>query len=196
MSSLSKIASLCLLAAIIISTSGCILSPKADAEPPDTPEEKFLDLTKKEHVIPNLVLAYKRHNISKYDDLLHVDYLWFMQKEEVPSGEEQFWLRYKDYTATENVFLAADNRHPDPTKNIDKLNLTIGEGSWYKLESIEGNPCDDCWQTERQYMIEVVMGETTLLGNDHVIFYIVPYMKDGVKVYQILRAYDIIYTPA
>ena len=107
--------------------------------------------------------------------------------------EQESIDRSTEIRSTTNIFLAADKRSLDPTKYIDILALEIKDGSWQQVSDFQGQPCDSCWQTTREYFITVVMegGNTTLNGNDLVQFTIVPVMEEGKKLYKIGRADDL-----
>jgi hypothetical protein len=183
-----------LVISLAIGSFGCILSPTDEKAPPEKPKYVYLDLTHKEDAIKNLVTAYAEHNIRPIEKLLHEQYIWKNQDYDVAHNHlpEQI-ERQDDINFTHNIFLAADKASPDPTKYIDKLELTIEDGSWIQVPEFWGEPCEDCWQTTREYFITVVMdgGNTTLYGNDLVLFTIVPVMEDGKKLYKIGRADDV-----
>jgi hypothetical protein len=182
------------IAALLIGVSGCILNPADDKVPPPKPTYVYLDLTHKEDAIKNLVTAYEEHNISPIEKLLHAQYIWHNQEWDVTHGnvDREIVERGSEITSTTNIFLAADKRS-EPTRYIDELKLEIKEGSWQQVSDFQGQPCDSCWQTTREYFITVVMegGNTTLYGNDLVQFTIVPVMEDGKKLYKIGRADDL-----
>lgn len=189
-----KCASILTIIAMFIGLAGCILNPKDDQVPPAKPKYVYLDLTRKDDPIKNLVTAYQEHNIAPIEKLLHEQYLWYNQPYDVShSGLDEYINKGTEVTYTENVFLAADKRSADPTKYIDRLELTIEDGSWQQVSEFLGNPCDDCWQTTREYFIRVVIdgGENTLYGNDLVQFTVVPVMEGGKKLYKIGRADDV-----
>jgi hypothetical protein len=175
-----------------LAVSGCILSPEEDPAPPPV-EETYKPLTDKENLIYNLQQTYKFTNIDKYSELLHLDYIWYNQTEDVNNGAEPFLSRDTDISRTRNIFLAKNNQHPDPTKVIDRLELTITPAAWQQVFEIGGEACDDCWETTRQYDIQVVMdgGNKTLVGVDLIKFTVVPAERDGKKIYLIYRADDI-----
>jgi hypothetical protein len=187
-----KYAVLFLAALAAIGYSGCILSPTE--EPPDKPKPVWKDLTQKEDVITNMLQAYASHDIAHYEELLHADYLWYNQVADVQGGAEEYWQRDEEVRKTGNMFLAADQRYEDPQKWIDRLELTIvTPGSWEQVPEFNGNPCDNCWQTMREYTIRLEMngGTTTITGNDNVQFTVVGVQKSGKTIYLLGRADDI-----
>jgi hypothetical protein len=187
----TKYAILLFMVLALIGYSGCILTPKE--EPPIKPETIWKDLTHKEDVIDNLLLCYQAHDISHYEELLHAQYLWYNQSTDVQNGYEEYYQRDEEIKRTGGLFLAADRRYPDPMKYVDRLELTITSGSWQQIAEFNGNPCDDCWETTREYTITVEMnsGTTTLQGNDNVKFTIVGVPQGAKTYYRLGRADDI-----
>lgn len=188
-----KYAILFLMMAAVIGFGGCILSPTEEL--PDKPKPIWKDLTQKEDVIDNLVLSYKAHDIAHYEELLHADYLWYNQTTDVQL--DPYWARDEEVTKVGKMFLAAESRHPDPTKWLDRLDLWIATDatgdSWEQADSVNGAPCDNCWQTMREYSIQLVMaeGDLTINGNDNVQFTVKGVEKGGKTIYLLLRADDI-----
>jgi len=188
-----KCVSILTIITVFIGLAGCILNPKDDKVPPSKPKYVYLDLTHKDDPIKNLVTAYQEHNIAPIEKLLHSLYIWRNQDWDVANNHlPESYSRTEEIATTTNIFLAADKRS-EPTKYIDKLELTIEDGSWQQVSEFLGNPCDDCWQTTREYFITVVMegGNTTLYGNDQVQFTVVPVTEGSKKLYKIGRADDL-----
>jgi len=187
-----KLAMILTVGVLLLGLVGCILNPKDDEAPPTKPKYEYLDLTHKEDAIQNLVTAYKEHNVLQVEKLLHSLYIWRNQDYDIANNNlPEYYSRSEEITSTTNIFLAADKRS-EPTKYIDKLELTIEEGSWQQVTEFQGQPCTDCWETTREYFITVVMegGNTTLYGNDLVVFTIVPVEESGKTLYKIGRADD------
>jgi len=187
-----KSASILTIIAMFIGLAGCILNPKDDQVPPSKPKYVYLDLTHKDDPIKNLVTAYQEHNIVPILKLLHSLYIWRNQEQDVAEGLQESYSLTEEISSTTNLFLAADKRS-DPSKYVEKLELTIEDGSWQPVYEFLGNPCDDCWQTTREYFITLLVdgGENTVYGNDLVQFTVVPVMEGGKKLYKIGRADDV-----
>ena len=187
-----KCASILTIIAMFIGLAGCILNPKDDQVPPAKPKYVYLDLTRKDDPIKNLVTAYQEHNIVPILKLLHSLYIWRNQEQDVAEGLQESYSLTEEISSTTNLFLAADKRS-DPSKYVEKLELTIEDGSWQPVYEFLGNPCDDCWQTTREYFITLLVdgGENTVYGNDLVQFTVVPVMEGGKKLYKIGRADDV-----
>lgn len=181
---------LALAAFALIAFSGCILSPDEEAPTPQ-PKPTYKPLTEKENLIYNLVMCYQEHNITRYEELLHPDFIWYNQFGSTPEYNE----RTDDVRLTRGLFQAAEGTHPNQALKVDKLTLQIDQTvpQWYSVADIGGVPCEDCWETTRRYMITAVMdgGDKTLLGNDDIKFIAIGVMQSGTKIYQLLRADDI-----
>lgn len=176
----------------ILAASGCILSPGGGDEPPP-PVVTYKPLTDKENLIYNLQQTYADCNISEYQKLLHQDYIWYNQAEDVQNGKDPFYTRAQDVTYQQNMFAAKLGTYPDPTKAIDVLKLTIDAASWQELTDIGGVPCTDCWMTTRPYHLElhIPSQDLTYLGNDLIAFYVVAVTANNRKEYRIYRMDDI-----
>ncbi len=168
--------------------SGCILSPDEEVPQPK-PKPSYKPLTEKENIIFNLVQCYKEHNIDRYDELLHPNYVWYNQFGSTPEHSD----RAQDVYLTGRMFLAADSKHPNPDIWLEKLDLLIYNGVWTQVLEFENAPCDDCWETTRGYEITARLngGATTYVGYDTVRFIVMGVDKNNQRIYQIRRADDI-----
>ena len=173
------------LSLLIAFAFGCILDPKEDIKKPPDPTDNFKDLTNREDVVTNLLESYKKRDDARFAELLHDEYLWYMQTRDLQPGEEQYWSRSRDIEATHFIF-----------ENAVRLELTITPHEWMPLTELGGEPCEDCWETQREYYITAqFQPEGTIYnGNDLVKFVIVP-VNDagdgGRKEYRLRLAYDI-----
>jgi len=198
---MSRLTRIILAAAIFTSLFyiGCILDPKPDKNPPDVgPQKDFKPLTEKENIVYNLVLSYEKTDITHYKELLHDKYVWHNQERfVVEEGGEDIYTKDKDINMVNNMFQAAMGNPPPGTKPIDKISLTIPvyddpDKYWSAYtDEIDGEPCDDCWQTTREYILDVIIGETTLHANDNITLIIAPVYVDGEKQYRIIIAQDL-----
>ncbi|HUV36226.1 MAG TPA: hypothetical protein VMX58_04720 [Patescibacteria group bacterium] len=174
----------CILALGMVYSFGCIFDPKPDEGPDIVDPVDWPDLTDKDDVIVFLLLTYKHRDGERYAELLHDQYLWFMQDRDA----EELNIETLDYT--EDV---------ESTKRLFKravmLELEIDPGSWVEIEAVGEVPCPGCWQTDRVYRIraQIPGDEKTYTGNDLVKFIVVPVEKDGKTRYEIRWAYDIDY---
>lgn len=186
--------------AIILSYSfGCILSPEEEARPNPRPPVRFAVLTAPDSLIYNLVLAYQELHIEEYSKLLldtddggyGQEYYWKNQLEDVGNLEEESYPRAIDITRTGNLFQAAKTVPIKPEHPIiDSYELTIYPGTWSPTDSLWGEPCEDCWETERGYYIELKLGEDRITADHRVRFYVVPIQVDDVTEYRIAVAED------
>jgi hypothetical protein len=185
---------LCLLPLLsLLAVSGCILSPEKDPDPPD-PTDNFKPLTTKENVLYNLVQSYKFADIEKYQELLHLDYIWRNQDSDIAAGKvpSEFFTRDQDIQGTHGLFKAFLGTHPDPSVEVDGIELTIQPGAWQEITEVDGSPCEDCWETSRIYEITVRTPTKTWYGNDLVKFIVVPVDQNGQKLYKLRRGDDIL----
>jgi hypothetical protein len=186
------------LALVLILVTGC-----EDSSPskPDPEPAQFEDLTERGDVIHNLILSYSEKNIEEYSKLLlRADdtyggsiypsgYIWYNQPG-VIVGEE-YISREEDIARTTNIFLAASGTPAKPEHpEILGLHLDILNGTFSAIDSLFGEPCEDCWFTERGYNLFLEMGETDFQALDNVQFYIVPVDEGGTKIYKIAVAKD------
>ena len=157
--------------------SGCLFGPDDKETPSTPPDVVYKPLTDKDNVIYNLVTSYNNANIDEYTKLIHDDYIWFNQAEDVVMhGAEEFVLRDEDLARTANLFAARKGTHPDAALHLAKLELELYPGSWTQITEIEGIPCEDCWTTTREYYLTLVFknAEMTFVANDLVKFTVVP----------------------
>jgi len=180
------------LAACMVFAFGCIFGNDDDDNKP-TPVPDFKALTDKENVIYNLVQSYAKADITHYDELLHADYLWYFNPSDVVMGGlDTFWTRAQDVAATTNIFKAAKGQAVDPDMNITNLDLAIASSSWASVDSIDGSPCDDCWETTREYSLTLVMQSSDVhVASGLVMFIVVPVDDGGTKLYKLWRADDL-----
>jgi hypothetical protein len=186
-----KYAFLSLAVFALIGYSGCILSPDEEPPPPK-PDPTYKSLTDKENIIWNLQQCYKDRNKTRFDELLHPDYVWYNQVGETP----EYLNRAQDVAQTGKLFDAADNQpNIDSKWWLEALDLWIDQKAvyWTQIYEIEGVACDDCWETQRAYSITARLngGTTTWVGNDDVKFLAKGVMKNGEKIYQLRRADDV-----
>lgn len=189
--------------ATLLYSFGCILSPQEDPAPPIKDPVVFEDLTEKEDVITNILLSHRERNIDEYAKLLlkpedtyngstYADgYYWYNQ--EGNEGLPEFDLRDDDITATGNLFLAAKGTPAKPDHLVlEDLTLFIPEGSWSPVAEIFGEPCEDCWFTERSYDIKLILGPgESIEGLHNVQYYIVPVDEGDLTIYKIAVAKDV-----
>ena len=142
-----------LLISALLAAPSCIFDPKEDPYiPPDEPIE-WPDMTDRDDVIKTVVLAYENprdgESESRYNALLHSQYFFKLHPDDVEIGESQIMSRTEDLASTEWIF----------TEHT-MLELTITEtGSWDPIAEVEGEPCENCWETTRQYFVRAQFGD-------------------------------------
>ncbi len=178
------------LASAALLVFGCSDDPVQPAPPP-CGYPCYKPLTDKENLIYNLILCYKAHNLPRYEDLLHPDFMWYNQAGVTPER----CTRSEDVEITGNMFLAAEDRHPNEDLWIDKLDLVIYQpGTWTPIANFDSELCEDCWETTREYYLVLVMadGATTYIANGRVKFTVVPVAVNETKLYRIIRCDDLL----
>ena len=101
------------------------------------------------------------------------------------------FTRDEDILGTSGLFKAKLGTHEDPEAVVESIELLIQSGSWVPF-TLEGTPCEDCWETSRIYELTVTLPTKTLYANDLVKFVVVPVMVDGQKLYKIWRGDDVL----
>jgi hypothetical protein len=181
------------LALVLVSilAAGCIFGPEEEKVERDKPQWK--PLTDTENVLYNLALAHNTADIDCFLALLHPDYAFYLDARDVEKLGKGCYTRGEDSAMTARMFLAAKGQHPDPLKNITRLELKISDGTWTPVAELNGNPCDDCWETMREYhlMLEMQGGAMTLYADQTMMFTVVPVVQGDTKIYQLLRCDDI-----
>jgi hypothetical protein len=181
-----RIAAPLALAAVALLVLGC----SDDATQPNvTPKPRYPEATTKEIVISNFLKSYEDRNIEQFAKLLHPDYIWYNQ----PGLTPEFYTRSEDIEKTGNMFSAALHTYPNSALWLDKLELKLNDGVWTQIVEYDGSACDDCWETTRDYYIELYLPNAamTLLHDDLVRFVVVPAEEGGPKVYRIIRCDDL-----
>lgn len=164
-----------LVAAALVLTSlpGCILDPKESVEEPKTPPVEWPDRTGKEDLVEIVKLVYRTEDMDKYaeallkpdtHDLFEQGYIWYNQNEDVVSGavDVEFWGYTEEYTLTERLL-----------NNVNDITLEIYPGSWTALETFREEPCEDCWDSLRDYKIDVETSDQMHYIGEYKIRYVI-----------------------
>ena len=145
-----------LLAVAMMSVVSCSDEPVKIKPPYEEPDIDWPFMTDRDDVIETIVLCYDnpRHSqtTARYMELLHSQYFFGFAPRDVPPGEPPILTRVQDIAATEWIFA-----------NQTRLELAITPevGSWYEYSELEGEPCENCYGTERQYFIRAQFGDET-----------------------------------
>ncbi len=190
-SSVFKTALPLLLITALLASPACIFDPKEDPVIPVDDPIVWPDMTSKDDVIKTVVLAYENRSDGKalknYNGLLHGEYLFKLAPGDYEDHESPIMTRAQDIASTEFLF------NTDETAVLD-LEITPEVGSWDPYLEIEGEPCENCWRTERQYFVRAQFGDETKIyqspiGRAFVIVIVSPDENDSTK--WVLRAmYD------
>lgn len=172
---------------------GCIFGPDEEKEQKKDDASTCEAAIEQEIVIKNLVYAYNSRDIACLSENLHPDYTFLLQPKDSLPGGKDFYTRDEDIAITEKMFLAARGLHPDPMMALRKLQLKIYPGLWSEVAEVSGEPCEDCWQTTREYYLALafVNDDRTYIANELVRFTVKPHMQGEAKIYRLLRCEDI-----
>lgn len=134
---MKRIAALALAGVIAFGLNSCILNPDENP-PPDKPPSQYkcLEVTcPRDNVLINLKSAYNDRNISRYDELLDDDFIFYFSAEDVTNGTVSYWGRAEEIKANKNMF-DPNYSSPiqEPVQDID-LGLTYppGDDQWTQI---------------------------------------------------------------
>jgi hypothetical protein len=142
-----------MIAALSIAPS-CIFDPEKTDPPPDDPIE-WPDLTQRDDVISTIVLCYenptKNEAMVRYEGLLHSQYYFQFHPDDIDPDIGPILTRATDLQSTQWIF-----------DNQTWLELEVPEtGSWSAKPDINGEPCENCYETMRSYYIKAQFGDET-----------------------------------
>jgi hypothetical protein len=184
--SLFKTALPLLLVTALLASPSCIFDPKEDPLIPPVVPIEWPDMTDRDDVIKTIVLCYENPKEgtaeAKYNALLHSLYYFKLHPDDITGPlYSPIITRADDILSTEWIFRVQT-----------LLELTLTEtGSWYEYPEIEGEPCENCWETTRQYFVRAQFGDETTIWQSpperaFVIIIAVPDENDATK--WVLRA--------
>ena len=111
-----------------------------DDDPVKPKEEayKCLEATcPRDNVLKNLQSAYNDRNISRYDELLDDDFVFYFSDEDVLNGtvNSEYWSRAAEINANKNMFDPNySNPNQEPVQDIDlALVYTGGDDQWTQI---------------------------------------------------------------
>ena len=149
--SLVKAALPLLLITAMLSSPSCIFDPKEDPVIQVKDPIEWPDMTVRDDVIEVVVLGYGNPrdggSVSEYNALLHSQYFFKLHEDDVLNpGDSQIMTRVEDLASTEWLF---------GVNTMLELTITPEVGSWDAVDppTVEGDPCENCWETTRQYFI-------------------------------------------
>ncbi len=171
---------------IIMMAAGpsCILDPEDKKEPP-APPEPYPARETYEQCVDFLLRCYADHDGTagqRYEELLHPDYRFYFQPDDVEPGGDPFMTRAEDIVSTQDYLF----------NNPSICTLTLNGSGWDTYPEIEGQPCVDCWFTTRVYEIRLQFEPegTIYQGQDSAVIIVAPDPNEEGK-YTIRAIYDI-----
>ena len=192
----------------IVIVSGLVISAcnlfdadqgSSNREPPPPPE--YAALTSPGNLVHNLVLSYAYLDIEEYASLLLStedgdygrEYRWYFQSEDAAEIGSDYWTRLKDIEVTNNLFRAASGTPVNPfhTKLEDLFLDIMMYTPWFTIDSLWGEPCEDCWSIVVPYDIRIDFDGDRIYGDDLVEFFIVPIDEGDVTTYRIASMRDV-----
>ena len=137
-----------LLITAMLASPSCIFDPKEDPVIPVKDPIVWPDMTTRDDAIKVVVLSYENPNDagseSKYNALLHSQYFFKLHSSDVGDGESQIMTRAEDLLSTAWIF---------EEQTVLELTIDPEIGSWDTVDLVEGDPCENCWETTRSYFI-------------------------------------------
>jgi len=179
-----------LLVSALILSPACIFDPKEKLDPPPVPVVEWPDMTQRDDVVETILIAYEYpkegESVSRYNALLHSQYFFGLDPTDVGVGDPPIFTRAEEIRTTERIF-----------ELESLLELTVAEtGTWNPYNEIEGEPCENCWESTREYRIRAQFGDEDITyqspaGRASVIIIVAPDEDDATK--WVIRAmYDIL----
>ena len=134
---MKRIAALALAGMFVFGLNSCILDPPEDEpDKPPTSQYKCLEVTcPRDNVLVNLQSAYNDRNISRYDELLDADFVFYFSTEDVLNGTVEYWSRAAEINANKNMF---DPNYSNPNQEpVQDINLVLtypeGDDQWTQI---------------------------------------------------------------
>ncbi len=90
----------------------------------------------RDNVLFNLQSAYNDRNISRYDELLDDDFVFYFSADDVLNGTPEYWSRSYEINANKNMFDPNySNPVQYPVQDLDlKLTYPEGDDQWTPIE--------------------------------------------------------------
>ena len=146
-------AALFLLGLLAWGTGGCWnpFAPDPGDPPVDPPSWELRDTP--QHVLDNLITAYKNKNAERYLDCLAEDFIFFLNPDEVaehPELEPGYWGKAEERVVHEGMF-------GDGELHADRVTLTLSlVGNPISIEPIPG---EIHWQYQEAVDLSVYVGD-------------------------------------
>jgi hypothetical protein len=146
------------LIVLVMSTSSCFLNPdekKGDVPPPEL--KNFLPLTTKEAVLNNLELAYSKHNVTAYNQLLDDDFTFFLSPGDVGGNIPEQWDRTEELRVATLLFDFTLEQPPYPTCFSIRMDLKFESGVQWVDVYPEAFPTETWQMTTIYYEFDIKM---------------------------------------
>ena len=168
-----------------------VFLPSCSEDDPVEPKDEGIEwpsMTDRDDVLEVIQLAYDNpkdpESADKYESILHSMYLFHLSESDYTPGEATFLTRAEDILSTRWIF-----------ENEASLTLNLAlTGSWEAEPMVDGEPCENCYASEREYAIRAQFGTDETVhqskaGATSVIVIVAPDESDSSK--WVLRAvYD------
>ena len=151
------------LVVLLAAVSSCIFDAK-EQEPDEEKPQGFKPLTTREAVLNNIEVAYEKRRLDKYDELLDVNFTFFLSTGDVGGGLPESWGRADEITANSNLF---NQTPPPPFPRCKRIQMDVKweDGvSW--SSSFPGGGTDEWHTTTVNYEFKIdVDPDMTYLNN-------------------------------
>lgn len=129
---------------------------------------KYYDFSKKEHCLLNQAAAYENLDIEMYASTLHDDFVWIE-----PSGK--IINRKLDIERTRKGF-----------KISHITSMTYTKSEWHRINRLDGEACDDCWETIREVSVTVISRKSGSIttGTQKTRYIVQGVSQEGKRVYK------------
>ena len=184
---LRKLSTALIIALVFMAAASCSDDP---ASPEDDDKIAWPGMTARDDVIKVVVLAYTNprdgESPARYNALLHSRYFFGLAPEDVPQGTSPIMTRAEDIASTEWLFAS---------QTMMELTISPEEGSWTEYPELKGEPCENCYETQRQYFIRVQFEDETTIyqsppGRAFVVVIVAPDEDDATK-WVLMAMYDL-----
>lgn len=129
----------CTLSLIVAAMSSCIFDPKPDPGDPPVPPASYEDLSARWHVLNNVEVSYNKRNINKYDELLDLEFVFFLSPGDVGGEIPAQWDRATEILYNTRLF---DPNYDNPQCRSIQMDIQMPEDksriSWVEIEPTPG----------------------------------------------------------
>ena len=136
----------CGLAAILLLVSSCLFDPEetGNGDDPPPPSVQRMPLTTREAVLNNIEFAWDNRRIDVYEELLDLDFTFFLSQGDVDGGLPEQWDRDNERTQVNYLFISNTQPVPvGPECQSIRMDLTLENLQW--VEIIPEDYPDETW---------------------------------------------------